>query len=418
MPRPPECRSITTRVLQREMQRAGTRKFRSDVRFKGFCVKSTFDTHDHEVYNSKPLAFMRKRSKIVEMVTAGDVLFALTQSGICAAFDRGRQSRLCFLNVTDDEVIRSLFFNKAECALVTVSVFRSDNYSSLHCRATPLACILAQRPTAGRRLFEAETLRYPGFVEFDEINQKVLTYDAEKRVYKIWDLKYRFLFAIKDVNIQEIKISQGVLLVVSNRAPAFVTLTLRSIEDGRILQTIKHLLHKTKRVDVLELFGDRLLVKQESKYMQIVNIRDLSNLAVDHNEFHAPQAFIYLNQSQQFLTIRNETVQSWDLKGELGTRFEDHVLWNTTGTTNGIFIPPSQDIIISFCRNSKTMDGALHVSHLVSGRLLEPIPCPVANPGEEVTSLHYSEEHHEMYTGTRAGLIHIWQNGPQTSDVR
>ena len=44
--------------------------------------------------------------------------------------------RICFLNVTPDEVIRSLFYNKNNDSLITVSVYASDNFSSLKCRST------------------------------------------------------------------------------------------------------------------------------------------------------------------------------------------------------------------------------------------------------------------------------------------
>ena len=36
------------------------------------------------------LSFLKKRSKIIEIVAAHDIVFALAQSGICAAFSRGR----------------------------------------------------------------------------------------------------------------------------------------------------------------------------------------------------------------------------------------------------------------------------------------------------------------------------------------
>lgn len=47
------------------------------------------------------LSFLRRRSKIVEIVSAGDIVFALTLSGVCGAF-RGTE-RLAFLNTTPDE---------------------------------------------------------------------------------------------------------------------------------------------------------------------------------------------------------------------------------------------------------------------------------------------------------------------------
>ena len=37
------------------------------------------------------------------------------------------------------------------------------------------------QPDAGFPLFESESLRWPGFVEFDDVNGKVLTYSAQDR---------------------------------------------------------------------------------------------------------------------------------------------------------------------------------------------------------------------------------------------
>lgn len=49
--------------------------------------------------------------------------------------------RICFLNVGPDEVIRSLFYNKNNDSLITVSVYASDNFSSLKCRSTRIECV-------------------------------------------------------------------------------------------------------------------------------------------------------------------------------------------------------------------------------------------------------------------------------------
>jgi hypothetical protein len=50
--------------------------------------------------------------------------------------DAETNQRICFLNVSPDEVIRSLFYNKNNDSLITVSVYASDNFSSLKCRST------------------------------------------------------------------------------------------------------------------------------------------------------------------------------------------------------------------------------------------------------------------------------------------
>lgn len=44
--------------------------------------------------------------------------------------------RICFLNGSPDEVIRSLFYNKNNDSLITVSVYGSENFSALRCRTT------------------------------------------------------------------------------------------------------------------------------------------------------------------------------------------------------------------------------------------------------------------------------------------
>lgn len=50
--------------------------------------------------------------------------------------DAETNRRICFLNATADEVVRSLFFNKYNDSLIIVSVYASDNFSSLKCRST------------------------------------------------------------------------------------------------------------------------------------------------------------------------------------------------------------------------------------------------------------------------------------------
>lgn len=132
---------------------------------------------------SRSLSLRARSSAVVEIVSAGDVVFALTLSGVCAAF-RGER-RLAFINSAPDEVVRSLFYNKLRDSLVTVSVFRDDNFSSLRCRDIPLEQIRRGRAEGGSAVFASESLKWPGFVEFDDVNRKVLTYSATDKAYKV-----------------------------------------------------------------------------------------------------------------------------------------------------------------------------------------------------------------------------------------
>ena len=174
---------------------------------------------------------------------AKGMIFALAHSGVCAAFCRETNKRLCYLNIQDDEVVRSLFYNKNNETLITVSVYATDNYSSLKCRSTPLEFIRRGKPQeGGMALFEEESLQWPGFVEFDDVNGKVLTYNAHKHVYKVFDLKnYELLYDISDAAVSELKVSPGILLLIHDyEGKDHVPLKILSVEDGNVLKEFKH----------------------------------------------------------------------------------------------------------------------------------------------------------------------------------
>ena len=159
--------ALHKRVSDREL--SGTTKFKKQSayqRFSKFRLEAEHDTHDPDAANLK-LSFLRRRSKIVEIISAGEVVFALTLAGVCAAFSG--KKRIAFLNTTPDEVVRSLFYNKANQSIITVSVYRADNFSSLKCRTCPIEYLKRGKPDAGFPLFESECLKWPGFVEFDDV---------------------------------------------------------------------------------------------------------------------------------------------------------------------------------------------------------------------------------------------------------
>lgn len=124
-------------------------------------ISQTLDVVDTEVMRLS-LPFLRKRSHVVEVICCESYIFVLTHNGLCAAFTaQGR--RLGLLNVEHDEVVRSLFYNKTNRSIISVSVFNRDKYSSLHCRSTSLVHFaLGNGAAAGFPLFVTENLQWPG----------------------------------------------------------------------------------------------------------------------------------------------------------------------------------------------------------------------------------------------------------------
>ncbi|GBG80793.1 hypothetical protein CBR_g31349 [Chara braunii] len=430
-----DSKNSVRKLLKREISRSGNWSFNrtsSQEKFRNFRLQEEFDTHDPKAHQFLKLPFLKKRSRIVEIVAARDIVFALAHSGVCAAFSRETNRRICFLNISPDEVIRSLFYNKNNDSLITVSVYASDNYSSLKCRTTPIEYIRRGQPDAGFPLFESESLRWPGFVEFDDVNGKVLTYSAQDRIYKVFDLKnYNQLYSICDKTVQEIKISPGIMLLIFDRAQSHVPLKILSIEDGQVLKAFNHLLHRNKKVDFIEQFNEKLLVKQENSNLQILDVRNSQLTEVSKTEFMTPSAFIFLYENQLFLTFRNRTVAVWNFRGELVTSFEDHLLWYPDCNTNNIYITSDQDLIISYCKanphQGNSSGGSINISNILTGKCLakiraddENVRCggstkrssvaQVAETLEDVTALFYDEERNEIYTGNKQGLVHVWSN--------
>ncbi|BAT17233.1 uncharacterized protein [Oryza sativa Japonica Group] len=409
-------------------------------RFRNMHLQEEFDTYDHNAHLFVKLQFLKKRSKIIEIVAAKDIIFALAHSGLCAAFSRVTNKRISFLNLSPDEVIRSLFYNKNNDSLITVSVYASDHFSTLKCRTTPIEYIRRNQLDAGFPLFETESLKWPGFVEFDDVNGKVLTYSAQDGIYKVFDLKnYSFLYSIPDTNVQEIKISPGIMLLIYERTPCHVPLKILSIEDGRPLKSFTHLLHRNKKIDFIEQFNEKLLVKQEDENLQILDVRSSELIEVSVTKFMTPSAFIFLYENNLFLTFRNRTVAVWNFRGELVTSFEDHLLWHQDCSTNNIYITSDQDLIISYCKSEAGVDdgtvppiGSINMSDIMTGKCIAKIAAndPTLRIGprkngnserssiwstipealEDVTALFYDEDRNEIYTGNRHGLVHVWSN--------
>lgn len=428
------------KLFRREISASGNRSFNStnaQEKFGNFQLQEEFDTYDPKGNWFLQLNFLKKRSKITEIVAAKDVVFALAQSGVCAAFSRESNKKICYLNINPDEVIRSLFYNKNNDSLITVSVYASDHFSTLKCRTTPIQYIRRGQPDAGFGLFGSESLKWPGFVEFDDVNGKVLTYSAQDGIYKVFDLKnYTLLYSISDKHVSEIKISPGIMLLIYERCASHVPLKILSIEDGTVLKDFKHLLHRNKKVDFIEQFNEKLLVKQDNENLQILDVRNSQLTEVSRTEFMTPSAFIFLYENQLFLTFRNRTVVVWNFRGELVTSFEDHLLWHPDCNTNNIYITSDQDLIISYCKShlltcaEEERVGSINISNILTGKCLakicatdpnvkvspreransSPVISTIREALEDITALFYDEENNEIYTGNRYGRVHVWSN--------
>lgn len=66
--------------------------------------------------------------------------------------------------------------------------------------------------------------------------------------------------------------SPGIMLLIYTRASSHVPLKILNIEDGSVLKSFNHLLHRNKKVNFIEQFNEKLLVKQENENLQILDV--------------------------------------------------------------------------------------------------------------------------------------------------
>lgn len=66
--------------------------------------------------------------------------------------------------------------------------------------------------------------------------------------------------------------SPGIMLLIFTRAQGHIPLKILSIEDGTVLKDFNHLLHRNQKVDFIEQFNEKLLVKQENENLQILDV--------------------------------------------------------------------------------------------------------------------------------------------------
>lgn len=66
--------------------------------------------------------------------------------------------------------------------------------------------------------------------------------------------------------------SPGIMLLIYTRTSSSIPLKILSIEDGTVLKFFNHLLHRNKKVDFIEQFNEKLLVKQDGENLQILDV--------------------------------------------------------------------------------------------------------------------------------------------------
>ncbi|KAL4458701.1 hypothetical protein ABPG75_013566 [Micractinium tetrahymenae] len=471
----------------------GPRPSKRQQRWDSF---SHFDLHcEWDLYSLGPPAaawwppfYLRRRSAVREIVAAAGVVVALADSGVCAALDQESGQPLCFVNTEADEVVRSLYISRPTDALITVSVFSGDAFQQLRVRATPLAALRGGQPHAWRTLFASEVLRWPGFVEFCDVNDVAVTMNAETRTFKVFDLRSPAhpRFHVGSSGVQDLKITSGgaLLLTMQPQSPAELALRVLDLADGSLLKELRLPLEHgcgaaqepcaccgapQGRLELAELFGRHLLVKEAGGPLLILDIATDAARRVPHADFSSPAAFIHLPFNHSFLAFfQSGPAQLWSFEGQRLASLA-HAVLPDAAAINTVYISEHQDLMFAYCRpgdssrepvtpgvataataapaaaaagaagggsegsSDSAALGCIRVYSLLTGRqvaVVQQHPQRQQRPGlpgsarrqarlaaaagqalKHVTSLLMDERTHTLYTGTEDGRLQSWAVG-------
>ena len=99
--------------------------------------------------------------------------------------------------------------------------------------------LMRDKEFKGIKLFRDFCLRYPDFIEFDELNAKIITKHSQEDAYRIWSLStYQLQYVLKDDKIAEFKICHGVMLLLYVIEANCVPMALINVHTGKILMKI------------------------------------------------------------------------------------------------------------------------------------------------------------------------------------
>ncbi|GLJ54581.1 hypothetical protein SUGI_1172450 [Cryptomeria japonica] len=160
------------------------------------------------------------------------------------------------------------------------------------------------------------------------------------------------------------------MLLKSKRSACGSILPLRilSLEDGKVLKSFHLALLPNKEIEFFELFHDKILLKQESECLQMVDVHSEKRTELSGREFEKPSTFISLIMKRLFLIF-------------------------SSGTGNCCAMIRGSDPDVGISRPN-----------------LSVIQSTFQDTLEDITALFYDEDRNEIYTGNSRGLLHLWSN--------
>lgn len=135
---------------------------------------------------------MCNRSRVTDIVPYHDYLIVLTRKGACQVYNANTYRRHMFLNPSKFDYVQTVFINKLNDEVIIVTYRQFEDTNILQCRSIQLKYfnpllhlrreIQDRDISKSRLLFKDDLFIAPSYFEFDEYNEIIITYCADKQL--------------------------------------------------------------------------------------------------------------------------------------------------------------------------------------------------------------------------------------------
>ena len=166
------------------------------------------------------------------------------------------------------------------------------------------------------RIFKNEILLNSSIIEFDDINNVILTKN-NFNTYKIWNCKnYEKIFEISDTRIVDFRITDSSLITIRNIKNFSLYLTIYDLFKGEILYHYNLELIDKCNLDIFEIFKTSLILKQDKHNAVFINLINLESVNLP-KKIDAKTIFKYINKLNVLFTFNENEINIFDINSGL-----------------------------------------------------------------------------------------------------
>ncbi|CDR94121.1 hypothetical protein, conserved [Babesia bigemina] len=281
--------------------------------------------------------------EVKEVLLVEHLACVLMRSGLARCYDARDGKLVCELNPVDRSTVHfaavhTMVHNPSNDTLI---IAYSSLPAHLQCKVVLLQSLKMGKleSYATSHQFECVVLRHPAFFEFCGMNKRIGAADLYKHVYRFWDMTtYELVFEIQGNGYQEMRVSDGVVVMLSQPRQNFIPLSLYDIEDGKLLvdpQLLNAICKQaTREIEIvqhrelqfLELLVTQLLIKQQGGPIRAYDILRGEGFTVNDTNHFRPSGFVFYDVRQRAPADENDAQTNDSVDASEPTVFPRHKL--------------------------------------------------------------------------------------------